>query len=171
MVMLVSKLGQGLGDLLYQPTLYVIKKFGATALEVFAKGFLVPTNGDNSELYVKALAELDDDVLLSSCVLSTRRERDSVKVLVKTPTGQKIIETKTLLVTVPPKLDNLQGFDLDARETSLFVQFSNSAYYTSYFGTQAFSTITASLMWQWTREKTFQICQAFTRSSQLGSRT
>lgn len=130
MVMLVSKLGQGLGDLLYQPTLYVMKNFGATALEGFAKGFLVPASGDNSEIYVKALAELDDDVLLSSCVLSTRREQDSVKVLIKTPTGQKIIEAKTLLVTIPPKLDNLQGFDLDARETSLFAQFSNSAYYT-----------------------------------------
>ena len=130
MVMLVSKLGQGLGDLLYQPTLYVMKNFGATALEGFAKGFLVPASGDNSELYVKELEELDDNVLLSSCVFSTRRERDSVKVLVKTPTGQKIIEAKTLLLTVPPKLDNLQGFDLDARETSLFVQFSNSAYYT-----------------------------------------
>jgi hypothetical protein len=130
MVLIVSKLGQGLGSLLSQPTLYVMKNFGVTALDGMAKGFLATANGDNSELYVKAFAELGGDALLNSSILSTWRERNFVKVLVQTPSGQKLIEAKKLLVTVPPKLDNLQGFDLDIKEQSIFGQFSNSGYYT-----------------------------------------
>jgi hypothetical protein len=49
---------------------------------------------------------------------------------VQTPAGLRIIRAKKIVVTVPPKVDNLVGFDLDATELSLFRQFGNSAYYT-----------------------------------------
>lgn len=123
---------QGLGNLLEQYTLYVFKNFGLGILQDLQIGFLTTARQDNSEIYVKALAELRDNVLLQSHVIATdRSSNDGVKVLVKTPTGPKLIIAKKLLITIPPKLNNLRGFDLSSNETTLFSQFLNSAYYTA----------------------------------------
>lgn len=123
---------QGLGNLLEQYTLYVFKNFGLGILQDLQIGFLTTARQDNSEIYVKALAELRDSVLLQSHVIATDRSgKDGVKVLVKTPTGPKLILAKKLLITIPPKLNNLRGFDLSTNETTLFSQFLNSAYYTA----------------------------------------
>lgn len=123
---------QGLGNLLEQYTLYVFKNFGLGILQDLQIGFLTTARQNNSEIYVKALAELRDNVLLQSHVIATdRSSNDGVKVLVKTPTGPKLIIAKKLLITIPPKLNNLRGFDLSSNETTLFSQFLNSAYYTA----------------------------------------
>lgn len=123
---------QGLGNFLEQYTLYVFKNFGLGILQDLQIGFLRTARQDNSEIYVKALAELRDNVLLQSHVIATDRSSDDgVKVLVKTPTGPKLILAKKLLITIPPKLNNLRGFDLSSNETALFSQFLNSAYYTA----------------------------------------
>jgi hypothetical protein len=134
MVGLLFLYGQGLGDVLSQLTLYVFKIFGQGILESLRKGFLTTLDQDNSELYVRALAVLRQDVLLQSHVLAVDRSATSsggcVKVLVHTPQGLKLILAKKLILTIPPKLDNLVGFDLSSEETELFGQFENSAYYT-----------------------------------------
>lgn len=124
---------QGLGNLLEQYTLYVFKNFGLPTLQSLQSGFLTTARQDNSEIYDKALAALGpDNVLLQSRVIATdRSDNDGVKVLVQTPQGLKLILAKKLVITIPPKLNNLQGFDLSANETSLFAQFVNSAYYTA----------------------------------------
>lgn len=125
---------QGLGNLLEQYTLYVFKNFGLGILQDLQSGFLTTARQDNSEIYVKALAELGPDkVLLQSHVIATDRSSDDgrVKVLVQTPQGKRLIVAKKLLITIPPQLNNLQGFDLSANESSLFAQFLNSAYYTA----------------------------------------
>lgn len=84
------------------------------------------------EIYEKALTELGQNVLLQSHVIATDRSgTNGVKVLVQTPQGVKLILAKKLLVTIPPKLNNLAGFDLSQNESSLFTQFLNSAYYTA----------------------------------------
>ena len=68
---------------------------------------------------------------MRSRVVATDRGADGyANVLVQTPAGLKLIRAKKLVVTVPPKIDNLFGFDLDFTELSLFAQFGNSAYYT-----------------------------------------
>ncbi|MCJ1486613.1 hypothetical protein MMC06_006791 [Schaereria dolodes] len=127
----IFNFAQGLGDLLRQPTLYVFKNFGSDILRDLEIGFLTTARRDNSELYEKARAELGSDVLLNSAVLATDRSAPGqVKILVKTPSGTKLILAKKMILTIPPKLDNLVGFDLDANEVSLFAQFKNSAYYT-----------------------------------------
>jgi hypothetical protein len=75
--------------------------------------------------------ELGADALLSSRVLAT--ERDALgyaTVLVQTPSGIKLIRAKKIVLTIPPKVENLVGFDLDATELALFNQFRNGAYYT-----------------------------------------
>lgn len=123
---------QGLGNLLEQCTLYVFKNFGLGTLQDLKLGFLTTARQDNSELYEKALAELEQDVLLQSHVIATDRSGDDgVKVLVQTPNGVKLILAKKLIIAIPPKLNNLQGFDLSTNESSLFGQFLNSAYYTA----------------------------------------
>lgn len=134
MVGFLFQFAQGLGDLLSQLTLYVFKNFGLSVLQGVQNGFLTTLDQDNSEIYVKALAVLGQDVLLTSHVLAVDRSASSsggrVKVLVQTPRGVKLILAKKLILTIPPKLHNLEGFDLSTEETSLFVKFQNSAYYT-----------------------------------------
>lgn len=128
----IFRFAQGLGNLLEQYTLYVFKNFGLGTLQDLKTGFLTTARQDNSELYEKALAELGQDVLLQSHVIATDRSGDDgVKVLVQTPDGVKLILAKKLVITIPPKIDNLQGFDLSTNESSLFAQFLNSAYYTA----------------------------------------
>jgi hypothetical protein len=128
----IFNFGQGLGDLLRQPTLYVFKNFGLDILANIAAGsFLTTARHDNSELYQKARAELGADALLRSRVVATDRDAAGyANLLVQTPAGLRIIRAKKIVVTIPPKVDNLFGFDLDATELSLFGQFGNSAYYT-----------------------------------------
>lgn len=127
----IFNFGQGLGDLLKQPTLYVVKNFGLDILRNLAIGFLTTARHNNSELYEKARTELGADALLRSRVVATDRDADGyANVLVQTPGGLKIIRAGKVLVTIPPRVDNLFGFDLDFTELSLFAQFSNSAYYT-----------------------------------------
>ena len=123
---------QGLGNLLEQYTLYVFKNFGLGILQDLQTGFLTTARQDNSEIYEKALTELGQNVLLQSHVIATDRSSpNGVKVLVQTPQDVKLILAKKLLITIPPKLNNLAGFDLSKNETSLFAQFLNSAYYTA----------------------------------------
>jgi hypothetical protein len=72
-----------------------------------------------------------DKVWLNSKVTKTDRSfTDHVEVTVKTPSGSKVIKACKLLMSIPPKLHNLVGFDLDGTEHSLFSQFINTAYYT-----------------------------------------
>lgn len=70
-------------------------------------------------------------MVLNSTILAVDRSgSDGVKVVVKTPSGITLIKSRKLIFTIPPKVENLQGWDLDKNETSLFCQFSNSGYYT-----------------------------------------
>ena len=135
MIALLFQFAQGLGDLLSQLTLYVFKNFGLGILQGVQTGFLTTLNQDNSEIYVKALDELRENVLLETQILAIDRSAassgGSVKVLVRTARdGVKLVVAKKLMVAILPKLDNLKGFDLSTAEQNLFKQFQNSAYYT-----------------------------------------
>lgn len=131
-VQTLFELSQGTGNFLAQPTLYIMMLNGLDILRSFQVGFLHVASNDNSALYDAALSELGENALLSSHV--TAMDRDSgpdSKILVDTPSGQKLIRAKKVIIAIPPKLNNLQGFDLDDTEQDLFGQFGNSAYYTS----------------------------------------
>lgn len=118
--------GQGFGDILNLPALYAFKYFNTNNFQAA----LTTTRNDNSELYRKAQAELGADALLNSNVLAMdRSDPNFVKVLVKTPSGRKLIKAKKILSTIPPLLSNLRGFDLDATERPLFKQFKYHTYY------------------------------------------
>jgi len=132
-VQLIFENVQGVGDLLNLLTLYVFKLVGSDIIRDLQIGFLTTERQDNSELYEKATAELGQDVLLKSYVVAMDRDAAGAyaKVVVKTPDGLKLIQAKKVILTIPPKLYNLVGWDLSSNESSLFAQFRNSAYYTS----------------------------------------
>ncbi|EOD45632.1 putative amine flavin-containing superfamily protein [Neofusicoccum parvum UCRNP2] len=130
MVTTVFQFGQGLGDILHLPTIYVMKNFGLDILRNIRTGFLTTAHDNNSEIYSLARAELGPDVHLNSTVLSTSRTSTSTRLLIRTPSGPKVILAKQLLLTIPPTPTNLRPFALDARERALFSQFKHSYYLT-----------------------------------------
>jgi hypothetical protein len=124
---------QGVGNILKQPTLYIMKYFTpitANAILGGNPGFLTTTHHDNHALYVAAAIELGPDALLSSNVTIIQRENNVVYTLVSTPSRPKLLKSSWLLIAIQPKLSNLAPFlDLDSTETSLLGQFNNSYYW------------------------------------------
>jgi hypothetical protein len=125
---------QGVGNILAQPTLYIMKYFAEITVQNIlgtGGGFLTTANQDNQELYNKAQAKLGSDALVSSNVLWIGRDDDGVSVVVSTPSGKKLIKASELLIAIQPKLDSLNtlGMDLDPVEQHLFGQFNNSYYW------------------------------------------
>jgi hypothetical protein len=133
MVQTAFQFGQGLGDILSLPTIYVMKNFGLGVLQnFFADSFLTTSHFNNSELYEKASAFLGSDVLLSSSVQEVDREAPGlVRLQVETPDGERTIHCKKLVVTCPPVLRNFDAFDLDDREEALFGRFRPNYYWTA----------------------------------------
>jgi hypothetical protein len=129
---ILYSLVNALGDVLDEPTIYIMQRFGLAQLRDFEENRFVTTEQhDNSVIYQKAQALLGADALLSSSVVRTCRVLNGhSEVIVQTPAGRKLIRAKKLLVTIPPVLDNLGAFDLDAHEKAIFSKFYASSYYT-----------------------------------------
>lgn len=125
---------QGLGDILNIPTLYMFKNLGIDLIRILqgTKVFLNAAGGDNSALYQNATVELGSSVLLNSQVVAVERsQRSGVELVVKTPSGKKLIRAKKVLVTIPPTLTNLHPFNLDDQEQQIFGTFIQRYYYTA----------------------------------------
>lgn len=124
--------GNGMGDFLNQPTLYVMKLVSMEAVEAIQQDtFQSNRDGNNREIYEKAEVLLGENVLYNSQLLAMDRSTAKVKLVVQTPSGTKYIEAKKLLSAIPPKLDKLAGFDLDSIERGLVSEFKNTGYYTA----------------------------------------
>ncbi|PYH66573.1 flavin-dependent quinone reductase [Aspergillus vadensis CBS 113365] len=99
---------QNVGNLLDMPTLYAIQNFG------------VP----------QATETLGSDVLFQTSVVATNRSDSGVEVTVQHANGtHKLIKARNLLITFPPLMQKLQGFDLDETETELFQKWFWRTYY------------------------------------------
>ncbi|HWZ87322.1 MAG TPA: FAD-dependent oxidoreductase [Polyangiaceae bacterium] len=134
MVSTAFQFGQGLGNLLQMPTVYVLKNFSSAVLtSIFSDRFLIIPTG-NSDIYAKATALLGSDALLGSEIKSIDRNANGVVVVVDTPQGRKEIRAKKLLITCPPTLENLRHMDLDRTEAGIFGQFQNNFYWTAILG-------------------------------------
>ncbi|KAL1862922.1 hypothetical protein Daus18300_008252 [Diaporthe australafricana] len=127
---------QGLGNILAQRTLYVMKYFSLSLVKQFVGAgsgvVAVPaTSGGNQVLYDAAVGKLGKAAYLSSTVSRIRRTDCGVSVSISTPNGTEMIRARKLLIAIPPTLSNLRslGLDLDDHEKTLFGQFNNS--YTS----------------------------------------
>ncbi|KAI0595819.1 FAD/NAD(P)-binding domain-containing protein [Biscogniauxia sp. FL1348] len=124
---------QGCAPLLDISMLYIFKYLNAAEVNNFREGFFTTVNHNIQELYQKATAFLEPDVLLNSTVVAMNRSGSGshpVRVVVQTPTGRKLIVAKKIISTVPPKLENLGGYDLSPDEKALFGQFYANGYYT-----------------------------------------
>ena len=127
----VFNFGQGMGNLLAMPTVYVLKNFSAQVVgSIFSGSFMAVPTG-NSRLYEAAAALLGDDVLFNASAINVNRHNNGVSVLVETPHGPREIRAKKLVVTCPPTLNNLQTFDLDQLEMRTFARFKSNSYWTS----------------------------------------
>ncbi|EXJ86868.1 hypothetical protein A1O3_03822 [Capronia epimyces CBS 606.96] len=131
-IQVITVFANGIGRILDQLTLYVFKLVSLQAIVALQEGnYQSAVSGKNHEIYEAAQAKLGADALVNSQVLAVQRNAtgSGVAVLVNTPTGVKLIKAKKLLLAIPPKLDNLAGFDLDATERALFGQIQNVGYY------------------------------------------
>ncbi|KAF4545829.1 Amine oxidase [Lasiodiplodia theobromae] len=133
----IFQVEQGYGDFLQLPTIYAMKLYGLSLVQELqaGNGVLGTLRGNNSEIYGLAEAELGSDVHLHSTVLNASRDVSSptghsTEILIQTPTGQKLIQAKKLLITIPPTLANLEPFDIDANERALFSQFHYDYFWT-----------------------------------------
>ena len=101
--------GEGFANLLEQLTLNVLKLVDESYIDSVSGSGIMPASHDNSEIYTKALAKLGSDALLSSTVTAAQRPSNGsseVRLIVKTPSGQKLIRASKLLISIPPLLDN-----------------------------------------------------------------
>ena len=110
----------GVGGVKEILTLHVYFAFGQpVAQEFLARSLFVPDGYSNSEIYIRALDFLREDVLLQSRVTEAQREKDGVRLRVTDKDGHcQLICAKQLLFTPPPSTSNLAPFDLDAKETA-----------------------------------------------------
>jgi len=94
-----------------------------------SNGPFASASHNNAEVFVKALAELGPNALLSTTVIAAVQNSTDVSLVVKTPTGNILIQASKLLVTIPPLVDNMSPFGLDTTESSLFQKWEYMGYY------------------------------------------
>ncbi|KAL4888825.1 hypothetical protein BDV59DRAFT_210947 [Aspergillus ambiguus] len=119
------------GNLLDTPLIYVIQSFGIPHIDaLLGGGYIRPKNGTDV-LFDKAVNYIDDlNIFYESIVSRARRDCDSVELVIETADGtEKYIRAKKLLITFPPTLSNLRGFDLRQEELALFTKWTYNSYY------------------------------------------
>jgi len=123
----------GVGDILANPTVEQFRYWGLNMVQSLSTDFLTTAHHNSSELYTKAEAELSlsSSLLLNSEVANADRGEGGagIKLVVRTPQGNKLILTKKLLVAIPPKLDFLAPLDLSDKEKIVFGKFIDAGYY------------------------------------------
>lgn len=123
---------QGLGNILAQSTLYVLRYFDAQQVQDIAgQAFLVNGLQNNQALYDRVQAELGDNVLLNTKPTKIKRKDDSIKITAKCGHNKYQITAKKLLVSIPPTAEKLSFLDLSSNEKSIFGQFNGSYYWNS----------------------------------------
>ncbi|CRG90903.1 hypothetical protein PISL3812_07949 [Talaromyces islandicus] len=127
---LVFMFAQNVGNILDAPTIYIIQNFGVPHVNALLEGYMTPTNG-MVELYQSAAGVLGHDVLLQTTAVETDRSDSGVSLVVENHADgtKKLIRAKKLLVTFPPLVQSLKGFDLDTTETGLFEKWHWMTYY------------------------------------------
>lgn len=117
-----------LSDALNTPTFHVLAVVGQPQLSAFGLGlagpsFKWPGTYSSETLFDNVLASIKDDVWLNSTVSSSQRTDTGVTLNITTPTGQKTVNAKKLLIAATPSSDNTAPWDLDETEQALFAKF------------------------------------------------
>jgi hypothetical protein len=125
---------QGMGNILAQPTLYVMKLFNPMQISARKdKTKVSQANHNMQSLWDAAEHKLSDSnnntVVKCANIKSITRNSSCVIVTAHTPSGTQTIRAKKLLMTIPPKSDLLNQFlDLTTEESDLYTRFNNSYY-------------------------------------------
>lgn len=100
-----------------------------TTSSCFEQGFV--TTHDANDLYKSAAGVLGENVLYSSTVAAMDRDYSTgyMNIVIETSNGKKLVMAKKLLMTGPPMLDNLKGWDLSDAENDVFGKFSALGYF------------------------------------------
>lgn len=128
---------QGLGNILAQTTLYVMKEFSTVLVQILlgedGLAFVASASNGNQKLYDQALRQLGNDVFLNTTPTAIHRESEGVTIDVYSHTSGEstTIQAKNLLIAIEPTLSNIQGLGLDmtSHENHLLRQFNNSYYW------------------------------------------
>lgn len=121
----------GMGDISRLPGLYLLNDVTLAVNRGSQDGFIYTSHQNNYEIFQNAQAVLGPDVFLSTNATDIQRKSAEVNICLDTPTGQKLLNAKTLFITVPPTLNNMEVFDLSSHERNLFAQFQSVGYYVS----------------------------------------
>ncbi|KAF2104018.1 flavin-containing superfamily amine oxidase [Rhizodiscina lignyota] len=121
---------EGVGNMLAQRTLYIMKYFAKITVEnTLLNGFVTTADNDNHKIYDKALLKLGSSAFVSANVSRIERHDSGVIVAFSTPQGCKLVKASKLLIAIQPKLSSLSFLDTDAEERHLLGQFNNSYYW------------------------------------------
>ncbi|CZT50981.1 related to amine oxidase, flavin-containing superfamily [Rhynchosporium secalis] len=124
---------QGMGNILAQPTLYVMKLFNPMQVSARKNKSKVSEANHNMQALWDAaehkLGNGSSTVVKCANIKSIKREPSCVTLTAQTPSGIQTIHAKKVLMTIPPTIALLDQFlDLTTEETELFSRF-NSSYY------------------------------------------
>ncbi|ERF73748.1 hypothetical protein EPUS_01002 [Endocarpon pusillum Z07020] len=120
------------GDALTTSALAILNDGHRTKLAEFQGDGVRAANRDNSQIYRNALAEIQANVLLQSSIVAARRGStpgSGVQLVANTPTGNKLISAKQLIIAFPYTPDRINAFGLDSREQSILSKISGKYYY------------------------------------------
>jgi hypothetical protein len=123
--------GQGVGDMLADPALYMLKLFGLSVVGAIATDSFVAVPTGTASLYDAAAKFLGGDAIVNAEVLGAVRFPDRVEVFADTEAGPVCIEAGKLVFAIPPTLRNLALIAPDEQELSLFRRFKSAYYATS----------------------------------------
>jgi hypothetical protein len=127
----VFAFAEGLGDILANPAIYILKNFSLSVVGAIATNSFVIVPTGTASLYDAAAAFLGSDAIVNSQVVAVARSADHVEVFAETPNGPVIIEAGKLVFAIPPTLPNVALLAPDALEVSLFSRFFANYYATS----------------------------------------
>jgi hypothetical protein len=127
----VFAFAEGLGDILANPALYILKNFSLSVVGAIATNSFVLVPTGTASLYDAAAAFLGSDAVVNSTVLGVVREPDHVDVFAETPNGLVHIQAGKVVFAIPPTPSNVALLAPDAREASLFSRFFSNYYATS----------------------------------------
>ena len=130
-VPLLFAYSQGMGDMLNIPAIYVIKYFNLQDVKNLKTGWLTPSRGSVGELFSKAGQYIGkDNIFLQSSIVAMNRTGQP-QLLISSNSGLTLLSCGKVLLTIPPTLQNLAGWDLTAAETSAFSEYiSSNGYWT-----------------------------------------
>ncbi|KND93704.1 Beta-cyclopiazonate dehydrogenase [Tolypocladium ophioglossoides CBS 100239] len=118
------------GNPLKRLSLYLFNFVNSLVVSELSGHIVHNANGDNSEIFRKAQADIGaTNVLLSSTIVAGRRSHQGIALVLSTPKGRRLIIAKQLVVAAPPRTDNLAPLGLDQRETHILSQVGGYPFY------------------------------------------